>query len=195
MDYERLSRLRPNVPEERDELEAAIVTLDRAGVRVPGGGPAAIIQRAASLTRSDFPGILADSLGKAIRNGYETEPASHRLWVRVQPVADFKLQTRPILGSAPALAKVLEHGEYTRGPILDDAPSYRVEKFGRVVSLTWECLVNDNLGAFLRIQPAMGQAARRAEADAVYALFALNANAGPVMQDGINLFDARPTRT
>jgi hypothetical protein len=38
-------------------------------------------------------------------------------------VADFKTQLRPILGSAPGLEKVLEHGEYTRGPMLDDASS------------------------------------------------------------------------
>ena len=46
------------------------------------------------------------------------------------------------------------------------------------MSLTWETLVNDNLSAFLRVQPALAQAARRGEADTVYALFALNAGAG-----------------
>jgi hypothetical protein len=56
------------------------------------------------------------------------------------------------------------------------------------VSLTWEVLVNDRLGAFLRTMPAMGQAARRLEADTVYALLALAAGTGPVMQDGTVLF-------
>jgi hypothetical protein len=41
----------------------------------------------------------------------------------------------------------------------------------------------------MRIKPAMGQAARRKEADVVYALFALNAGDGPAMQDENNLFD------
>jgi hypothetical protein len=110
--------------------------------------------------------------------------------VRPQPVRDFKNQLRPILGSAPSLEKVLEAGEYTEGPMGEDSTSYKVEKFGRIVSLTWEVLVNDDLAAFLRIQPALGQAARRREADNVYALFALNAGAGPAMQDTEPLFDA-----
>ena len=73
---------------------------------------------------------------------------------------------------------MLEHGEYTEGPMDEDSTSYRIAKFGRIVSLTWETLVNDDLSAFLRVQPALGRAARRVEADTVYALFALNAGAG-----------------
>jgi hypothetical protein len=42
----------------------------------------------------------------------------------------------------------------------------------------------------VRVQPALGQAARRKEADLVYALFAENAGAGPTMQDAVALFHA-----
>jgi hypothetical protein len=106
------------------------------------------------------------------------------------PVRDFKTQTRPILGSAPGLLQVLEAGEYTEGSMDEDSATYKVSKFGRIVALTWETLVNDDLGAFLRVQPALGQAARRKEADDTYALFALNAGAGPTMQDTVALFHA-----
>jgi phage major head subunit gpT-like protein len=68
----------------------------------------------------------------------------------------------------------------------EDSTSYVVEKFGRIVALTWETLVNDDLNAFLRVQPALGQAARRKEADTVYALLSSN----PTMQDSVALFDA-----
>ena len=51
--------------------------------------PQRLMQRA--MTTQDFPLLLADSLGKAIRNGYETEPASHRQWVRVVPVPDSRV--------------------------------------------------------------------------------------------------------
>jgi ATP-dependent Clp endopeptidase proteolytic subunit ClpP len=144
----------------------------------------------AAMSTSDFPAILENALNKAIRRGYETEPASHRLWVRVQPVNDFKEQSRPILGSAPALESVPELGEYTHGSMVDDKASYKVEKFGRIVSLSWEALVNDDLGAFLRVQPALGQAARRKEADIVYSLITENAGTGQTMQDSVVLFHA-----
>ena len=142
------------------------------------------------MSTSDFPAILAGSLHGALRNGYELEPASHREWVRVASVEDFRLQARPILGSAPDLHQVNEGGEYEQGSLTDDLAKYSVTKFGRIVSLTWEALVNDNLSSFIRLNPALGQAARRKESDSIYVLFGLNAGAGPTMQDGIALFDA-----
>jgi HK97 family phage prohead protease len=160
----------------------------RSGSRVREARGAEMLKRA--MTTSDFPSILAGSLNAAVRNGYESEPASHREWVRAVPVADFRTQDRPILGSAPDLIAVDEHGEYQNGSLTDDKASYSVAKYGVVVSLSWETIVNDNLGAFLRVQPALGQAARRKEADTVYALLALNSGAGPTMQDSVALFHA-----
>jgi hypothetical protein len=142
------------------------------------------------MSTSDFPLILADSIGKALRGGYESEPSSHREFCRVAPVRDFKVQTRPLLGSAPALLPVLELGEFTQGSLSEDAATYSVSKFGRVIALSFETLTNDDAGAFLRVVPAMGMAARRAEADALFALFALNGGSGPTMGDAVAMFDA-----
>lgn len=142
----------------------------------------------AAMSTSDFPAILESALYKSVRQGYENEPASHRAWIRVQTVPDFRDQPRPILGSAPDLLPILELGEYTHGSMDDDRASYSVHKFGRIVSLSWEALVNDDLNAFLRVQPALGQAARRLEADLVYALLTDNAGDGQTMQDSSPLF-------
>lgn len=168
--------------------DIARTCVSRAGATVHGSSPGALVSRA--MTTSDFPLILADVTHKALRRGYEDEPASHRFWVRVVPVVDFREQHRPILGSAPELEQVLEAGEYKYGALDEDSTSYRVTKFGKIIALSWETIVNDNLSAFLRVQPSMGQAARRKEADTVYALFAENAGAGPTMQDSIALFHA-----
>jgi HK97 family phage prohead protease len=149
---------------------------------------AKLIERA--MTTSDFPEVVSAAVGASIRNGYEQEPASHRLWVRVQPVPDLNEQTRPILGAAPGLQPVEEHGEYTHGYMSEDAAKYTISKRGVIVALSWELMVNDRMGAFLRTLPALGQSARRAEADDVYGMFSLNGGAGPTMQDGFNLFDA-----
>lgn len=166
-------------------LDLARTCVSRAGHTVRGGGGnEALIKRA--MSTSDFPLILADVMNKSVRSGYETEPASHRAWVRPQAVPDFRSQNRPILGSAPALQAVVEGGEYTTGSLNEDSTSYAVSKYGRIVTLTQETLINDSLGAFLRIQPAMGQAARRLEADTVYTLLGAN----PTMQDSVALFHA-----
>lgn len=166
-------------------FDLARTCLSRAGKTVTGSNEE-LLRRA--MNTGDFPLILADAMHKAVRNGYESEPASHRAWVRTQGVQDFRDQHRPILGSAPALEHVNEGGEYTNGPLSEDSTSYRVAKYGKIVTLTWEALVNDDIGAFIRIKPAMGMAARRLEADIVYSLFGLNGGAGPTMQDSKALF-------
>jgi HK97 family phage prohead protease len=163
-----------------DSLEG-MVRRSFEGVR--GGGIGA-------QSSDDFVGILVDALHVAARTGYEQEPASHRMWLRPVPVTDFREQHRPILGSAPALREVLEGGEYETGALTDDAAvPYKVKKWGRIVSLTFEAIVNDSLGSFIRILPGLGQAARRTEADLVYNHLTENSGDGPQMQDENNLFD------
>jgi len=170
--------------------EIVRVCVGRAGKVLDSMRPGRDIIRAAMST-SDFPAILENSLGKALRTGFEAEPRTFEAWTSKATVRDFKPQSRVILGSAPDLLQVAEGGEYKQGSMDDDkAVPYSVVKFGRLVQLTWEAMVNDDLGAFLRITQAMGQAAARAESDMVYATFAENSGAGPAMQDSIDLFHA-----
>lgn len=101
-----------------------------------------------------------------------------------------RVKRRLLLGSAPPLQRVAEGGEYKYGSLTENKATLLLEKFGRLISLTWETLINDDLSAFVNVPNAMGAAARRAEADEVYALFTANSGAGMQMQDGVNLFDA-----
>lgn len=162
--------------------------LSNAGQRVGFEPPAQMLKRA--MSTSDFPALLADVADKSIRRGYESEPASHLQWVKAAPVRDFKEQHRPILGAAPDLEPVAEGGEYKHGALDEDSTSYRAGKWGKIIGLTWEAMVNDDTRAFLDVAARMGAAALRAEADAVYSLFAENAAAGPTMQDTVALFHA-----
>ncbi|HEL4163319.1 Clp protease ClpP [Stenotrophomonas maltophilia] len=151
------------------------------------GGRSALVR--AAMSTSDFPAILENTLGKALRGGYESEPATYQAWTRRVLVPDFKEQSRVLLGSAPELLLVPEGADYTLGSMDEDkSVPYKVSKFGRIVQLTWEALVNDDLSAFLRITQAMGQAAARAEGDAVYRTFSESDGAGVLMQDGKPLF-------
>ena len=144
----------------------------------------------AALSTSDFPAILENTLGKSLRSGYESEQQTFTAWTRLVKVPDFKPQSRVILGSAPDLELVREGGEYTFGSMDEDKTTYQVSKYGKLIRFTWEAMVNDDLGAFLRTTQAMGLAAARAEADNIYNTFAANSGAGPTMQDGVALFHA-----
>jgi hypothetical protein len=51
-------------------------------------------------------------------------------------------------------------------------------------------IINDDLGAFLKLAGMLGRSAARSIENDVYALLALNGGLGPVMADGKKLFDA-----
>lgn len=176
------------------DLRAATVAdiaracLSRAG-QSPGNLSRPDLIRAA-LSTSDFPGILANSLGKMLRAGYEAEPASHRAWVKTTHVPDFKEQSRVVLGSMPSLEKVPEGGEFKAGAFDEDrSMPFAVETYGRIITLTRQALINDDLGAFNTIVRNAGQASARVEADLVYAMLVENAGKGQTMQDARPLFD------
>ena len=86
------------------------------------------------------------------------EPGPGEVLVRIRAcgfcATDFKAMNRVQLGEAPQLLKVSEGGEFKRGTISESKESYRIETYGRVVAITRQVLINDDLDAFTRI-PAM----------------------------------------
>jgi hypothetical protein len=166
-------------------VDIARRVLSQSGRRPPSDSPADVV--AAAMTTSDLPQLFQDTARKAAMIGFdEAEAASHRRWAREGQVEDFRDHRRVALSAAPSLAKVNEGGEYTHGTLTDASETIRVDKYGRVVSLSREAMVNDDLGELARLPNAMGQAAARKEADLVYSLLIDNPN----MRDGTPLFDS-----
>lgn len=168
-------------------IDMAAACVQRAGRSLTGETAQGILRRA--MSTSDFPALLGDTLGKAMRNGMENEQATHRVWCAITEAADFRVQSRVILGSAPDLLGVGELGEYQNGPLQEDKSTLVPAKFGRIVSLSWESLLADNLGGFVNIGRSLGQAAMRVEADSIYTALISNSLSGPDLADGIALFD------
>lgn len=54
------------------------------------------------------------------------------------------------LGEAPQLLEVGESGEFKRGTLGESKESYKVKTYGRVVAITRQTLINDDLDAFRR---------------------------------------------
>jgi hypothetical protein len=82
-------------------------------------------------------------------------------------------------------------GEYQLGTLGDGSKeTIQGSRKGRLLGITPEVLVNDDLGAISRPVIVLGQAAGRTIEKDVFALFALNSGDGPTMSDGHPLFDA-----
>lgn len=140
----------------------------------------------AALGTSDFPLLLSNVTGKALAIGYEAAPSGHALISAERELQDFKPATLLNLSEAPGLLKVVEYGEYKHGTLTESATSFKVETFGRLLRLSRQALVNDDVGAFTALPASMGAAARRLEADLVFGALTANAN----MSDDTPLFHA-----
>jgi ATP-dependent Clp endopeptidase proteolytic subunit ClpP len=164
--------------------DLAAKCLSRAGKTVEGHGADKTIK--AALTTSDFPQLIEQTAQKAMIRGLEEEGiASHRgTWTRNGSVQDFKEAARVSLSEAPGLEKVVEGAEITRGAMGDAGETIQAETYARIVSITRNALINDDLGELTRVPQAMGMAASRTETDKVYRLLADN----PTMRDGEQLF-------
>jgi hypothetical protein len=164
-------------------IEMARAWLDGEGVRVRGLSRDEIATRALHTT-SDFPAILAGVTNKTLRDAYDTAPRTYPAIARRTMVADFKLVHRLQLGEAPQLERVNEAGEFKRGTIGEAQETYRIETFGKVIGITRQVLINDDLDAFTRVPALFGTSAATLKSDVVWGIFTSN----PAMADGNPLF-------
>lgn len=172
-------------------LELARHALDRRGIATRGMSKMelateALIGRSGLHSTSDFPLILANVANKTLRAAYDTTPRTFTAWARQAVITDFKPVARNQLGGAPDLLRVPESGEFTYGTIGESREVYALVTYGRIVGITRQTLINDDLDAFTRIPSAFGAAAADLESDLVYSIFSTNPN----MADGNPLFHA-----
>ncbi len=139
-----------------------------------------------ALSTSDFPSILADVANKTLRQAYEAYPRTFLPFSRRRSAVDFKNINAVQLGEAPSLMKVNEKGEFTHGSIAESKETYKLATYGRIVSITRQTIINDDLSAFTRIPAGFGVAAATLESDTVWGIITTN----PAMGDGVTLFHA-----
>jgi len=145
-----------------------------------------ILKRAGSVSTDDFPSIFLDVANKVLLQAYRESPNTWRPWVNVVSASDFKDQYGVSLSEAPDLELVDQNGEFKHGSFSDKQESYALGTYGKIVDLTRQMIVNDDMRAFSRLPRLLGNAARRKEAEIVYSLLINN----PTMSDGNKLFSS-----
>jgi hypothetical protein len=174
-------------------LELGRDILEHGGVNTRGLDRMTLASRALSyrspgmLAASDLAQITASVANKRLRAGYDENPGTYQRWARRAPNApDFKTMTVVQLSAMPDLLRVNEHGEFKYGSLSDGAETYAVVTFGRIVSLTRQAIVNDDLRALDRMVTGFGASAMRLENRTAYAQLTSN----PTMADTVALFHA-----
>lgn len=142
------------------------------------------LDKRAGHSTSDFPEILANVQNKSLRAAYEVAPQTFLPFTRLVTVSDFKEISRTQLGEGSALLPKNEKQEYQSGTVSEGAEKYSVKDYGRLIKVSRQMIVNDDLSAFGRLPSMLGQRARDLESDLVWSAILANAN----MADGNALF-------
>ena len=135
---------------------------------------------------SDFANILENVMGKAALKGWEESEETYQLFTSEGVLTDYKPTTRVGLGTFGSLPKVGEGGEYEFGTVGDRGETIALAKYGKMLRITREAIINDDLSLFGDLPRKMGRAARRTIGDLVFAVLTNN----PTMSDGAALFHA-----
>ncbi|WP_428673697.1 hypothetical protein [Reyranella sp.] len=142
--------------------------------------------RAGMHSTSDFASILANVASKRLRAAYSTAPQTWKAFCRQSNNPDFKTKSVVQLSSAPAFKAVREGAEFTYGGMTEGAESYALATYGRIIAITRQAIINDDLNAFDRLPTMIGRQAATLENTTVYAILTANA----AMSDTVALFHA-----
>jgi hypothetical protein len=141
-----------------------------------------------AMTNSDFPEILANALNKNLLADYMSATPAHRRIAARRNFMDYRAHRFIRRGDFPQPLQVGEGGEITEGSMGEGRESVTCLKYGRILNLVWEVLVNDDLDAFRDF----GNMVARRIVDHEAALFtatclAAGSGLGPTMSDGVVL--------
>lgn len=176
-------------------LRFAEESLIRAGVRTAGMSSKEIATFALGGKvrglhhTTDFPLLLMDTVNRTLLAQYAIQERTFTAWARRSTMNDFRTVTRARLSELLGdLEKVREGEEYKYGTFSESGESYKLAKYGKIIGITWEAIINDDLSAFDRVPQAFAAAAARLQTNIVYSM--LLANGFATMSDGAALFSA-----
>lgn len=202
-------RAKPDIAMPAERKEAArqwrgmnLIDMARESIELAGGSCRGLAKReiavmAMNLDRdmqvrggmnstSDFPAVLGNTVNRSLRQAYDLQPRTFTAWCNQSSAPDFKEVARIQMSALSAFQKINEGGEYKRLVFGDSAEKYSLSKYGGIIAITWESLVNDDLSAFIRIPMMIAAEAAGTESDIVYGIITKN----PAMSDGKSLFSS-----
>ena len=173
-----------------DELTGLTLReLCREALRVAGkqsGGSARdMIGRA--LTTSDLPFILGDASNRALMTGFDAAEETYPIWCDdTGSVSDFRNYEVGRASETQDLEEVKEEGEFKYGKLSDKKETFKLATYGKILPVSRQALINDDLNALIDIPMKHGESWKRKIGDVAYAVLTANANMG----DGVALFHA-----
>lgn len=166
-------------------IDLAERTLILSGARLSGSeSDHQILQRAFGMHgTSDFKALLGNAVGRVLHETYDAYQPALKAVARQVNLPDFRARSIVRLSDAPSLEKVNEHGEFKYGSMADAVNTWALSTYGRIIGLTRQAIINDDLDGFADLIRKFGvSAAQREAAELVTVL-----TASPKV-DGVDLF-------
>ena len=138
----------------------------------------------AAFSTVSLPGILSNVANKKLMQAYEAQPIIATKLCTTGDLTDFKENDRFRLTDIGDLKPVGADGEIKDGGVTEEAAKNQLETYAKKFCLTRKMIINDDLGAFLKVPTAMGNRAARL----VDQLFFKRLMANPQGLDGKALF-------
>lgn len=131
---------------------------------VTHGDPYAVLQFKEAMTVSDFPILFGDNLYRTLAQRYAQASPVWRQWAAPKTNRDFRAaKIIDVYGAGATLDSVAEAAPYKQRSMDESSFSVTLGKFGAAIGLTWEMVVNDDLGALARAPQALASAAINTE--------------------------------
>ena len=135
---------------------------------------------------SDFAAALGGAGQRRLLAAYNEAPQTFRPFVNQIEVPDFRKVERIQVAASAALKHVPEGAEISRGSVGERKETYGLASYARIIGLTRQAIINDDLGAFDDVAAGFAAQARGLETQLVYAVLSGN----PEMSDENKLFSA-----
>ena len=138
----------------------------------------------AAFSTVSLPGILSNVAQKKLLQAYRAQPIIATRLCTSADLSDFKENQRFRLTDIGDLKPVGADGEIKDGGVSEEKAVNQLDTYAKKFCLTRKMIINDDLGAFLKVPTAMGNRAARL----VDQLFFERLLANPTMSDGKPLF-------
>jgi len=140
----------------------------------------------AAFSTVSLPGILSNVAQKKLLQAYRAQPIIATSLCTSADLSDFKENQRFRLTDIGDLKPVGADGEIKDGGVSEEKAVNQLDTYAKKFCLTRKMIINDDLGAFLKVPTAMGNRAARL----VDQLFFERLMANPTMVDGKPLFSS-----
>lgn len=138
----------------------------------------------AAFSSVSLPGILSNVANKKLLQSYEAQPVIATKLCSTGDLNDFKENDRFRLTDVGDLLPIAADGEIKDGGLIEESAKNQLDTYGKRFCLTRKMIINDDLGAFMKVPTAMGNRAARL----IDQLFFSRLLSNPAQQDGKALF-------